>query len=243
MEQPDMIAESDSEQVAAADPSRIAVCMNPARISGTCRQIDSVTYREIPQRPLRGGASARLLPTVTNSHQRANGGRLEWLAFGDSAAMTQLPTAREINPHGDLDGNCAERNFLGKSLREAELLFVENSLHYQEDLMFMGAAGFRFYVHAAINYIQSEAATGDSDMINCFASILEFRLEHEASELATLASELSSACDRIVADYQRFDVIAEIYGDLQTRYEALSSAFTTLASTMPATPRGRRKSP
>ncbi|HKQ39872.1 MAG TPA: hypothetical protein VJ063_17470 [Verrucomicrobiae bacterium] len=58
-----------------------------------------------------------------------------------------LPTKDEINPWpGDLDGKTAVRHFLGKSLDEAEALFQEASLVYQEDLMFMGASAFRFYV-------------------------------------------------------------------------------------------------
>jgi hypothetical protein len=72
----------------------------------------------------------------------------------------QLPTAREINPvPTDLDGKCAERHFLGKTLQQAEALFREASILYQEDLMFMGPIAFRFYVQAAISYIQSDAAT------------------------------------------------------------------------------------
>jgi hypothetical protein len=60
--------------------------------------------------------------------------------------IMSLPTAREINPiPEDLDGRCAERHFLGKTLDEAEALFRENSLCYQEDLMFMGVSAFRFY--------------------------------------------------------------------------------------------------
>ena len=59
----------------------------------------------------------------------------------------QLPTVEEINPiPEDLDGQTAVQNFFGKSLEEAEALFRENSLCYQEDLMFMGASAFRFYV-------------------------------------------------------------------------------------------------
>ncbi len=91
----------------------------------------------------------------------------------------RLPTEDEINPvPEDLDGKAAVKHFLGKDLEQAEQMFREAALFYQEDLMFMGPAAFRFYVQAAISYLQSKSATGDSDMINCFASILEFRLEY-----------------------------------------------------------------
>ena len=137
-----------------------------------------------------------------------------------------LPTAKEINPYDDLDGQVACKNFLGKSLDEAEALFRENSTCYQEDLMWMGPVAFRFYVPALIHYIQSESATGDSDIINCFAGLLEFRLEHEAAELVPIAEQLASVCSYVVQYYNRFDLTPEIYGDLRPRFQALQQAFS-----------------
>jgi hypothetical protein len=138
-----------------------------------------------------------------------------------SGELMCLPTAREINPvPQDLDGRCAEMHFLGKNLEEAEALFRENSMTYQEDLMFMGVAGFRFYVQAAINYIRSASAAGDSDMINCFAGILESRLIYEPEELRPVAQQLASICAYIIEHYERFDVGPEFYGDLRPRLRA-----------------------
>jgi len=137
-----------------------------------------------------------------------------------------LPTAKEINPYDDLDGRVACKNFLGKSLDEAEALFRHNSTYYQEGLMWMGPIAFRFYVPALIHYIQSAAATGDSDIINCFAGLIEFRLEHEAAELFPIAEQLASACEYIIQHYSRFDLNPEIYGDLKPRLQSLHRAFS-----------------
>jgi len=138
-----------------------------------------------------------------------------------------LPTATDINPiPEDLDGRCAEEHFLGKTLEEAEALFCEASIIYQEDLMFMGVSAFRFYVQAAISYIRSDSSSGDSDIINCFAGILESRLEHEARELRPVALLLAGICGYIIEHYERFAVSPEIYGDLRPRYLALQQAFT-----------------
>ena|SRR5436309_2366581 len=137
-----------------------------------------------------------------------------------------LPTAKEINPHDDLDGRIACKNFLGKRLDEAEALFRENSTYYQEDLMWMGPIAFRFYVPALIQYIQSDAAVGDSDIINCFAGLVEFRLEHEAEELLPIAEQLASVCEYIIQHYGRFDLSPEIYGDLRPRLQSLQRAFS-----------------
>ena len=138
----------------------------------------------------------------------------------------RLPTTREINPIPEnLEGQSAEEHFHGKSLEEAEALFCENSLYYQEDLMFMGAPAFCFYVQAAISYIQSAAATEDSDIVNSLASILDHRLQFEAKELIGVAAQLASVCRYILEHYDRFALTPDIYGDLRPRFQALEQTF------------------
>jgi hypothetical protein len=136
-----------------------------------------------------------------------------------------LPTRQEINIHDSLDEQAACQHFLGKSLEQAEALFRENFMVYQEDLMFMGAPAFRFYVQAAINYIKSEVANGDSDAINCFAGALEYRMGFQAKELVAVAPQLASACRHILEHYDRFSLDPEIYGDLRPRFRVLEQAF------------------
>jgi hypothetical protein len=142
----------------------------------------------------------------------------------------RLPTAQEINPFNDLDGRCAERHFLGKTLEDAEALFKESSITYQEHLMFMGPVAFRFYVHAAAKYIRSDAAEGDSDIINCFAGILEHRLEFEPEELHAVAESLASICAYVIEHHDRFDVTPEIYGNVGPRLRALHQSLAGMAS-------------
>jgi hypothetical protein len=117
---------------------------------------------------------------------------------------------------------------LAKSLDEAEALFRENSLHYQEDLMWMGPVAFRYCVTAVIRYIQSEAAAGDSDIINCFICLLEFRQEYESAELIPIADQLASICGYITERYERFNLIEEIYGDVRARAQTLRHTFLCL---------------
>ena len=139
-----------------------------------------------------------------------------------------IPTRQDINVHDSLDERTACEHFLGKNLAEAEGLFREASITYQEDLMFMGASAFRFYVQAAISYIKSEAATGDSDIISCFAGILEHRLEHEADELRPIAERLAATCGYIIEHYDRFDLSPDVYGDIRPRFQTLQRAFSEM---------------
>jgi hypothetical protein len=52
--------------------------------------------------------------------------------------MVALPTREEINVYNSLDEQWAVKMFLGKDLKEAEAMFREGFLSYQEDLMWMG---------------------------------------------------------------------------------------------------------
>lgn len=142
-----------------------------------------------------------------------------------------LPTREEINVYDSLDERAAWcMDFLGKTVEQAEALFHKNSAYYQEGLMWMGPIAFRYYLHAAIRYIQSEPALGDSDMVNCFTGLLEFRLEHESAELMPVAKDLVSICAYIVEHYDRFDLAPEIYGDVRARVQTLQQAFARMLS-------------
>lgn len=139
-----------------------------------------------------------------------------------------LPTAKEIDPYNRLDGQWACKNFPGKNLDEAEALFQENWLNYQEDLMWMGPAAFRFYVQAAIRFIQSESAAGDSSIVSCFAMILEFKLEHESAELVPIADQLASICGYIIEHPERFDFTPETLDDDPIDVQALQQKLLRL---------------
>jgi len=137
----------------------------------------------------------------------------------------RLPTREDINVYNSLDEQKACDHFFGKTIEQAEALFKENACCYQEDLMWMGPVAFRYYVNAAIHYIQSESATGDSDIVNCFAGLLEFRLEHESTELVPVAEQLVAICGYIIEHYERFDLVPEIYGDVHARLQKLQQTF------------------
>jgi hypothetical protein len=152
------------------------------------------------------------------------------LKVGGGIRMSRehLPTRQQINVHGSLDEGAACRRFPGKDLDEVERGFQENSAYYQEDLMWMGPVAFRFYVEAAVRYLLSAAADKDADMVNCFAGLLEFRLEHEPEEVASVAGRLAVACRFILEHWERFDIAPEIYVGLRGRYVVLERTLVRL---------------
>lgn len=76
-------------------------------------------------------------------------------APADSAG-SGLPTPLDISPTKllDLDEKCAYEHFFGKTLEEAREMFAERRGHvYLEDLGWMGARAFDYYVHAYMEFL------------------------------------------------------------------------------------------
>ena len=136
--------------------------------------------------------------------------------------VVRLPSAVDISPgYGKEielpDEKTAREQFFGKTLEEAEGLFRKNALHYQEALSWMGARGFQFYVRAFINYMKSEASSGDSDAVNSFVGLVGFRLE-EPAVVAPIAGELRDVCVQVLEQWGRYEVDEALYGDLRSEY-------------------------
>jgi hypothetical protein len=134
------------------------------------------------------------------------------------------PSAKQINVNDSLDEQLACKHFLCKTVEQAELLFRENALYYQEALGWMGPVAFRYYIFAFIRYVQSEHSAGDADAVSCIAGILEQRIE-KARDVSSIAGALSDACRYVLEHYDRFDIKPNIYGDLRPRYKSLISRF------------------
>ena len=120
----------------------------------------------------------------------------------------------------DLDGWHAWETFGGRTLEEAYAIFSQNALAYQEDLMWMAPKPFCFYLPIALRYLESEQSRGDSDIINCLASDIDFHFE-KGHDISDAFSCIKIICDQVLTHYSKYDVNEEIYGDLRQQYEAL----------------------
>ena len=136
-----------------------------------------------------------------------------------------LPTAADFaEPRTeDLDERHAVRTFLGKTPEQAEAMFRENFLYYQECLTYMRPPAFRFYVLPAIRYLLSRDADGDSDAASTFCYVLESRLRDHPEALAPIALAVLDAVERILRGFDRFDCTPDIYGDVPGRYRAVAA--------------------
>lgn len=133
----------------------------------------------------------------------------------------RIPSKEEINPCADcLDGQWAVGHYLGKSLEEAEALFIENDIYYAGDLLWMGATAFTYYFKAALAYLKREECHEASDFVNTIISTLDSRLLGEYNDLQAIKNgfpEYIEFCEYVVQYYDRFDLDEEIYGDLRAK--------------------------
>lgn len=118
-------------------------------------------------------------------------------------ARNVLPTAEDLNDQS-IDGPEAERNFLGRSLAEAEALFAENSLRYLDDLYSMPARGYHYYFPAAVAYLLSPASTDDPIAVSSFLGSLALRIDRPDELLPTSVPPLLLALSAIQADWDRW---------------------------------------
>lgn len=134
-------------------------------------------------------------------------------------SLMGIPTAKDINVYDSLDEVAAVKNFLGKTRSEAAKLFGEHSTRYQEDLMWMGFVAFNFYIDSVDDYLISEVSRDDGDFIHALAGVFEFRLRHDKGGLDL--AKMAKVVDRVVENFDKFDLDYEVFGDLRRRYFAL----------------------
>jgi hypothetical protein len=93
------------------------------------------------------------------------------MQFSIQRPSAPLPSRSDFDSlDGDLDAQCAWRNFGGLSMGQAYDLFLTNPLHYQEDFMFMGGRAFDYYFPVVDRYIRE--VTGNEDGDDCEVAIL-----------------------------------------------------------------------
>jgi hypothetical protein len=131
------------------------------------------------------------------------------------------PTKEEINVDNSLDEIVASEHFFGLDLKEAETLFINDSLNYQWDLLWMGPKAFNYYIKSAINYLKRDESCGDVDFIDALYQIIEIRLKRDELELSRL--DLIDLIDYVVNTYQKFEVEEKIYGNLKKKYSEIGN--------------------
>ena len=118
------------------------------------------------------------------------------------------------HPQG-IDEEYAFHHFYGKSLAEAEAMFVDNAMYYQEDLLWMPDICMQFYIIAYCDYLLSDVSADDSDAASCFFMIAELNHEAIAAGGKELIDKVSEVLQRLAAQQAWYGASKEIYGDFE----------------------------
>jgi hypothetical protein len=134
----------------------------------------------------------------------------------------ELPTERDINVYDSLDERTAVKNFLGKTLQQAEEMFRNGgSQLYTEDLMWMGPNAFCYYVRAAVDCLKSDASAGDWYMLCGFCTAVEYQLKYYRPAIETSVPLLREALAYVLSSWAKFGPDIPDESELLERYRAL----------------------
>lgn len=126
-----------------------------------------------------------------------------------------IPKENEISVYDTLDERKAVDHFLGKSIEQAEQLFIENSIIYQEDLMWMGPKAFNYYLESVLRYLQNPLSRGDDDFVIALVSTFEFRREGEM--LDSGEPKVTAIVEYILSNCSKFELTEDAFRPIKQR--------------------------
>lgn len=115
-----------------------------------------------------------------------------------------------------LDAKAAYERFNGKTLDQAVSMIAADALNREEDLMFMPAICFRYYLPAYLQYLISDSSHGDSDGASCVFGLIDHRLDDivgDATLLRNVGGTIAHVCDR----QSWYDADESIYGSFRRK--------------------------
>ncbi|MFN0197441.1 MAG: hypothetical protein ACKVT0_11910 [Planctomycetaceae bacterium] len=131
-----------------------------------------------------------------------------------------------------LDTESAYEHFFGLTVEQATQLFEENALNYSEDLYYMPAEVFTYYLPAFVSYLLSEKSRGDSDGASCFISLIEFRAEYTPSDIRSNWHVIEPVLRKLSLDQEYYDADWEFYGCFRVRiHEIVKRGFNVTIDT------------
>jgi hypothetical protein len=100
-------------------------------------------------------------------------------------------------------------------------MFRENVLERVEDLRFMPAVPFQYYMLAFRNFVLSEAALEDelvsADAAHCFLELVASKLTTDPGSILPIVWDLLPAVESVAAQQDRYRAPVAIYGNFVER--------------------------
>jgi hypothetical protein len=155
----------------------------------------------------------------------------------------RVPSRLELNPYGDLDGDCAAKNWLGKSIEEGRDMIARNPILYQEDFLHMGIRAFEYYIESVEMFMCSELSINEEDFVHGILQAIRTRLPDcgQLKGSTKAVSIIASIASRVLNNSRKFycdDSFLKI-DDLEMAYEIFSEANRMIAQNDIGTNGGR----
>jgi hypothetical protein len=119
------------------------------------------------------------------------------------------------NYRSDLDQEWAHRVFAGHTNAEMQAKFRANVIERVDELRFMPAVPFRYYMIGFRDFIKS-LEFGDldaADATSCFLNLVVQKLEQDRNSILPILPELLETVDYVAKNQVAFDADLDIYGD------------------------------
>jgi len=120
--------------------------------------------------------------------------------------VTALPSASDFNVYNTLDEMAACKNFLGKTIAEAEQMLSKLPDYHYADFAYMGPKAFEFYMQAAINCVK--VATDDA-VIGAMHTAISMRVD--AKDLTLGTERVLEMIDYIIEHFDQFKGEDDLY--------------------------------
>lgn len=119
-----------------------------------------------------------------------------------------MPDEKNIVDGPGLDEDWAKKNFLGKTIEDASLMFRAGNNHcYTEDFTYLSDLAVRYYLPAVIEYAASDDSRGDYLFIGGIALSLGSR-QNFSNETKNLAQNFARL---ILADLEKYDLDDDLF--------------------------------
>jgi hypothetical protein len=116
--------------------------------------------------------------------------------------MNRPPTIEELvgcsRPITGLDERYVVKHFLGKTQAEARRMYPSGGIHLTEDFTYMAAAGLRYYLSPAFDYLRDEESTHDWEFCHGLLCSLSCHFgsgSRPATDVVQLIQEVARYCD------------------------------------------------
>lgn len=176
------------------------------------------------------------------SRQPQNRGR----AVGPSAPPQDRPIPTEADwgdYTADLDQEYAHRVFFGKTVEETRADFRENVIERTDELRFMPAVPFRYYVMGLRDFVLEGPFDGADapSAAGCFLSLVWEKLRDHPDQILPVMPELMPAAEHLAGHQADYDADPEIFGDFSETLRAIRDRYQDLLH-HPPPGRGSRRS-